>query len=360
MAYNIKLLKGLHANYPGVDPKDPNSLYITTDGGNIYLGDKRLTGKVEFTKPATGVEGVLYVDTNGVPYVWSGDAYKQVIPQMVSALTAEGASEFKLATEKAVIDYINANLATGDDLTELQGTVDELQGTVSSLQSGKADKATTLAGYGINNAYTKTETDGKISAAVAASQHLTKIVLGDEEELPDPTKAVDNAIYMKKVASGAGNQYYEEFMVINDKWEKLGDTAVDLSNYATQSWVTSQITPVSSKANANAAAITVINGTGAGSITKALKDAKAYADSLAGNYATAAQGAKADTAVQKAQVTTGSANGTIAVQGMNVPVAGLKSAAYTESSAYDAAGSANQALTNAKTYTDTALTWGTF
>ena len=149
-------------------------------------------------------------------------------------------------------------------------------------------------------------------------------------------------------------------MVINDKWEKLGDTAVDLSNYATQSWVTSQISPVSSKANANAAAITVINGTGAGSITKALNDAKAYADSLAGNYATAAQGAKADSAVQKAQVTTGSANGTIAVQGTNVSVAGLKSAAYTESSAYDAAGSANQALTNAKTYTDTALTWGTF
>ena len=71
---------------------------------------------------------------------------------------------------------------------------------------------------------------------------------------------------------------------------------------------------------------------------KALSDAKTYADGLAGNYATAAQGALADTALQPADITTGSANGTISVEGTNVAVFGLGSAAYTASTAYEKAG----------------------
>lgn len=80
----------------------------------------------------------------------------------------------------------------------------------------------------------------------------------------------------------------------------------------------------------------------------------AYTESNA--YATAAQGAKADTAVQ--EIATGSANGTISVDGTDVAVKGLGSAAYTESSAYDASGAAAQALADAKKYVDDALTWG--
>lgn len=49
-------------------------------------------------------------------------------------------------------------------------------------------------------------------------------------------------------------------------------------------------------------------------------------------FATAAQGSKADTAVQS--ITTGSANGTISVDSTDVSVYGLGSAAYTNSTAY--------------------------
>lgn len=55
-------------------------------------------------------------------------------------------------------------------------------------------------------------------------------------------------------------------------------------------------------------------------------------------YATAAQGALADSAVQT--IAEGTVNGTIAVDGNNVSVKGLKSAAYVETTAFDAAGSA--------------------
>lgn len=53
---------------------------------------------------------------------------------------------------------------------------------------------------------------------------------------------------------------------------------------------------------------------------------------------------KAGTAIQKADITTGSANGTIAVGGDDVAVKGLGSAAYTDSSAYDASGAAADVL----------------
>lgn len=75
-------------------------------------------------------------------------------------------------------------------------------------------------------------------------------------------------------------------------------------------------------------------------------------------FATAAQGAKADSAVQN--IATGSANGTIAVDGTNVAVKGLSSAAYVATTAFDAAGSANKALTNAKAYADSLMEWADF
>lgn len=63
---------------------------------------------------------------------------------------------------------------------------------------------------------------------------------------------------------------------------------------------------------------------------------------------------KADSAVQS--VVSGSGNGTIAVDGTDVAVKGLGSAAYTNSDAYDAAGAAAQALTDAKAYADGLMT----
>lgn len=58
-------------------------------------------------------------------------------------------------------------------------------------------------------------------------------------------------------------------------------------------------------------------------------------------------------ALQASDITVGAANGTIAVKGTDVAVKGLGSAAYVATTAFDAAGSAAQALTDAKAYTDT-------
>ena len=87
-------------------------------------------------------------------------------------------------------------------------------------------------------------------------------------------------------------------------------------------------TIVSYIAEAIGASKTELTGSIATAKSEAISEAKSYADSLSSNYATADQGAKADTALQKADITSGSANGTIAVDGTDVPVKGLNSAAY--------------------------------
>lgn len=108
--------------------------------------------------------------------------------------------------------------------------LDTLSGTVTSLQEtvdGKATKATTLAGYGITDAYTKTEIDGKLTGAmhykgqVATYENLPSSgnVQGDVWNVED-----DGHNY---AWNGTG-------------WDKLAGE-VDLSAYATTAWVNTQL-----------------------------------------------------------------------------------------------------------------------
>lgn len=143
---------------------------------------------------------------------------------------------------------------------------------------------TTLAGFGISDAYTKSQTDSKISSAVANAGHLKRSIVS---ALPEVAKADEHTIYMVAKAAGAvgSGDYngYDEYMLVisgdTKKFEKIGDSAVDLTNYATKAYADQ-------------------------SEADALSAAKTYANGLAKNYATAAQGTKADSAVQSVKIGT--------------------------------------------------------
>lgn len=142
------------------------------------------------------------------------------------------------------------------------------------------------------------------------------------------------------VGTGTGSQdsVYEEYMLINGGFEKIGSSEVDLTNYALKTYVDQAESDAVATAGTNAdnKIAAKVGEIGSGTVkdyvdqaeTDAVSSAKSYADGLASNYATAAQGAKADTALQKADITTGGTNGTVAVDGTDVAVKGLASAAY--------------------------------
>lgn len=82
----------------------------------------------------------------------------------------------KAYVDQAETDAVASAKTYSDELnTAMTTKVDGIGGRVGTLEAtitDKADKATTLAGYGIGDAYTKTETDTAISNAVAAIQPI--------------------------------------------------------------------------------------------------------------------------------------------------------------------------------------------
>jgi len=123
-------------------------------------------------------------------------------------------------------------------------------------------------------------------------------------------------------------------------------SALSIGNYALASDLTALAARVTaleavSHSHANKTVLDGITAEKVAAWDAAEQNAKTYAAGLASNYATAAQGAKADTALQAADITAGTANGTIAVKGSDVSVTGLGTAAFAATTAFDAAGAAD-------------------
>ena len=456
----VKFRVGDYASYTGLGTKDQDTLYFITDLRQIFKGDVPYTGGIYKTVasfPDSGDVNTLYVNTaNGQVCYWDGTQYVTVVKATGQTISGAGDNN-TLPTTKAVVDYVASQIA-GQDIGSLvtrietaEGEIDTLQGQMTVVQGegegsikkaltdaktyadslapnyaaaehthemddvtglndalgAKADKANTLAGYGITDAYTKGEADSKIAQAVANAEHLKRTIV---EALPDVGDADEHTIYMVGDGEDEGNQKYEEFMLVNGAFEKIGDSAVDLTDYALKTEVNA----------AKQEAISTAAGDATQKANTAEQNAKTYADGLiagldvedsevegqyvsavsevdgkikvsrkqlpakpviaegatngtisvdgadvpvhglgsaayteAGDYATAEQGGKADTALQKADIVTGTANGTIAVDGSDVAVKGLGSAAYTEANAYATAAQGTKADQAFE-----ALTWG--
>jgi chaperonin cofactor prefoldin len=82
--------------------------------------------------------------------------------------------------------------------------------------------------------YTKTEVEGLIANA----EHLKRKFV---DALPAIEEADAHTIYMVPKEGGKDPDVRDEFMVVDGAWEKIGDTAVNLEGYATESYVTEAI-----------------------------------------------------------------------------------------------------------------------
>lgn len=257
--------------------------------------------------------------------------YDEKIKALIDSKDQETLESAKSYSDGLSDNYDPAGTAQTKVNELANGQVKTNTDNITALQSGKADKSTTLSGYGITDAYTKTQTDSAISTAVANAPHLKRSIV---EALPEVGEADVNTIYMVGTGDGSQDSVYEEYMLINNGFEKIGSSEVDLTNYATKDYVdTAESDAVATAGtNADSKIAAKVGDLGDQTVKQYVDAAKtaaqSYADSLADNYATAEQGALADSALQKADIVSGNANGTISVDGTDVPVKGLGSAAY--------------------------------
>lgn len=261
--------------------------------------------------------------------------YDEKIKQKIATDDASTLSQAKSYADGLADNYDPAGTAQTKVDELANGQVKTNKDDIATLKSGKADKSTTLAGYGIDDAYTKEQTDSAISTAVAKADHLKREIVS---ALPEVDSADEHTIYMVGTGEGSENSVYEEYMLVNGGFEKIGSSEVDLTNYALKSYVDSAKSEAISTAgtNADSKISAKVGDIGSSTVKQyvdqaeadAVDSAKSYADGLSGNYATKAQGAKADSALQKSDIVSGSTNGTISVKGADIAVKGLASAAY--------------------------------
>lgn len=117
------------------------------------------------------------------------------------------------------------------DTGTVSGLADTVAGhtsDISNLQSGKADKATTLAGYGITDALTEAQTKAAIQTAIAETGHAKFVKV---EAIPEAETANDNVLYL---VMNEGTSFYDIYAKVDGTVVRLDDTSVNLDDYVTQ------------------------------------------------------------------------------------------------------------------------------
>lgn len=363
MAYDVKFVKGLQAGYDALATKDAGTIYFVTDTPALYLGEKKFTSTTELTSAVSRIttnEGdiaKLKSALDGIDLNTKGSV-KAAIDAVQSALDTRVGDITKLETSAKdnVVNAINElNTAVANNKTAGEVTLSTLATpTAGQAKTYQIKQGTNVVGV-IDIPKDLVVTAGEIVEATAenpileeTSGEFIKLSIANQDDpiyinvnkLVDVYRPQENATQVQvSIISG----------IVGATIVRESITATEL---ATDSVTTAKI------ANANVTEEKLASN----SVTTA-KIADKNVTKAKLDETVQATLNLADSSVQK--IATGTTNGTISVtnagkSAVEVAVAGLGSAAFTDSTAYDKAGDATTAETNAKAYTDTALTWGSF
>lgn len=138
-----------------------------------------------------------------------------------------------------------ATTSTGDisqDILRLEGMIDKKASTeyVNQELIKKANS---------DEVYTKQQVAEYVAQQIVNAGHLKRIIV---TELPEASQANVNTIYMVKKTGGIaswGNNVYEEYMVLEGEWELLGNSQVDLTDYAKKDEIPTKISDLEDASN---------------------------------------------------------------------------------------------------------------
>lgn len=141
----------------------------------------------------------------------------------VHSSTTDGAPTFTKLTQEINSNDIafKDNILSGDNIV-LETKNKNLTEVVGLLVNKINDNTI--------DAYTKTETDTKIGEAVTKAGHIQRKIVNSLEEIDLNATDADQFIYLVP-NNTIGDNKYDEYIIIDGALEKVGDWAVDLSDY---------------------------------------------------------------------------------------------------------------------------------
>lgn len=181
-----------------------------------YVTQDQLSGyaKIHFgERPEVGDENTIYfneVDGNIEEWIWYNNDY-------------------------VIVGSSTAGLDNYYTKAEVDGLIAGVEGKIPTSLSQLSNAETgfiTAAVDNLINYYTKTEVNDLIGQVTTISFEVVDV-------LPQTGEA--NKIYLVPSTEGQPQNGYDEYLYVNESWEKIGSTDIDLSQYATKEYVNQQI-----------------------------------------------------------------------------------------------------------------------
>ena len=284
---------GTLANYKALQTKDNDTLYFAD--GQIFKGDKVYSQKVVKVSalPEAPSQGIIYVLDDFSAKIYTGTDYVDIAVGTVGTIGDGTENDNKVVTQAAVKAFVSKKMAGMETAEQLQAKIDAAKAEAISTATDTASKDATSKVEAAKRALQQ-EIDSKVSSVFRFKG--AKENLGEVKSIENP--AVGDVWHT--------NDDGKEYVYTGTEWELLGFT-VDLSAYATTEAVTKAIndkfaeviksledyytkaqidekisTINTAISDAKQAAIDAAATDAQEKATKALNDAKAYADGLNG------------------------------------------------------------------------------
>ena len=288
---------GTLANYNALQAKDNDTLYFAD--GQIFKGDKVYSQKVVKVSalPEAPSQGIIYVLDDFSAKIYTGTDYVDIAVGTVGTIGDGTENDDKVVTQAAVKAFISKKMAGMETAEQLQAKIDAAKDAAISSATDTAAKDATSKVEAAKKALQQ-EIDSKVASVFRFKG--AKENLGEVKSIENP--AVGDVWHT--------NDDGKEYVYTGTEWELLGFT-IDLSAYATTEAVTKAINDkfaevtksledyytkaqIDEKVNtintaisdAKQVAIDAAATDAQDKATKALNDAKAYADGLNGSMDT--------------------------------------------------------------------------
>ena len=315
---NVIFLQGTAAQYTAAT-KNQNTFYYTTDDKQFYLGEVKLSNAGEIVAAVERItknENDIQTINNTLTTI-QGD-------ENVDGSIKKAVKEAKDALEAKIGNLENLNTTAKGNLVSAINEVLVAVGAGGTAAAVTMDTTTTTAGMA--KSYTLKQGNNTIGTIDIPKD----MVVRSGEVVVNPEGQTEGTYIVLTLANATEDKIYVNVGTLVDIYKaKANATQIQLAIDSSTREISATVVAGSITSTELADAAVVTAKIADGNVTKAKLSTEVQATLD-----------KADSALQKTDITIGTANGTISVKGEDVEVKGLGSAAYTDSGAYDTAGSA--------------------